>query len=113
MQLILESHKIEKSNNHWFKKTLKINFQFPSSRLFKKPKTLQDAIGDINFLIPAKKDNKSNGILTKSNQIQNNEYMAGAFLQFICLEIVLEDGMTIFYHSSWRQACPYILMHLK
>lgn len=62
-----------------FKKTLKINFQFPSNRLFKKQKTLQDAIGDINFAIPAKKDNKTNGILTKSNQIQNNEYMTGAF----------------------------------
>lgn len=62
-----------------FKKSLKAKFQFPSDKLFKKQKTLQDAIGDINFAIPAKKDNKTNGFLTKSNQIQNNEYMTGAF----------------------------------
>ena len=62
-----------------FKKTLKIDFQFPSSKLFNKPKTLQDAIGDINFAMPSKKNNKTNGLLDKSNQIQNNEYMTGSF----------------------------------
>ena len=62
-----------------FKKSLKTKFHFPSNNLFKKQKNLLDAIGDINFAIPAKKDNKTNGILTKTNQIQNNEYMTGAF----------------------------------
>ena len=62
-----------------FKKSLKIDFQFPSSKIFKNPKTLRDAIADINFAIPAQEKNKTNGLLKNTNQIQNNEYMTGSF----------------------------------
>lgn len=62
-----------------FKKSLKIDFQFPSSKIFKNPKTLNDAIADINFAIPAQEKNKTNGLLKKTNHIQNNEYMTGSF----------------------------------
>ena len=61
------------------KKTLKKKFLFPLIDLFKTPKTLKDAISDINFAIAAKPKNKTNEIFFKGNQIPNNEYMTGSF----------------------------------
>ncbi len=62
-----------------FRKDLSINFYFPQINLLKKNKTLKDAIKDLKDALPALKFNKTRGINTKQNKIQNNEYMTGNF----------------------------------
>ena len=63
------------------KKNIKKSFQFPTINLFKKKKTLKDAIYDLPKPSPSKNKNRSNGInlKLKSNEIMNNEYMTGGF----------------------------------
>ena len=62
-----------------FRKDLSINFYFPQINILKKNKILKDAIKDLKDVLPALKFNKTRGINTKQNKIQNNEYMTGNF----------------------------------
>ena len=62
-----------------FRKDLSINFYFPQINILKKNKILKDAIKDLKDALPALKFNKTRGINTKQNKIQNNEYMTGNF----------------------------------
>jgi DNA (cytosine-5)-methyltransferase 1 len=63
------------------RKDIKKDFKFPIGNILKKNLTLKETIWDLKNAIASKNNNISNGQLPKreTNNIQNNEFMTGAF----------------------------------